>query len=70
MELMEERRMVLINIQMPKDCPFCPCSHYSVTGEFMGCEAVAGKKYAVMEDPEYANSNTRPEWCPMKEVQK
>jgi len=61
--------MVLINIRMPKDCPFCPCSHYSVTGEFMGCEAVAGKKYAVMEDPEYANSSERPEWCPMKEVQ-
>lgn len=69
MELMKERKMVLINIRMPKDCMVCPCSFYNQLGHFSGCEAVPGKRYAVMEDPEYANSSGRPEWCPMKEVQ-
>lgn len=61
--------MVLINIPLPPACPICPCSHYNQLGHFAGCEAVPDKWYAAMEDPEYANSSGRPEWCPMKEVQ-
>ena len=30
----------------------------------MGCNIVHGKKFA-MDDPEYRNSNKRPDWCPL-----
>jgi len=58
--------MLLVDIDMPKDCPFCPMAHYTtITDEFTGCDAVGGKKYA-MKDKEYAESVGRPSWCPIK----
>lgn len=59
--------MILVDMPMPIDCPMCPMAHYARGVEFMGCEIVNGKRYA-MKDPIYANTSTRPEWCPLKEV--
>lgn len=59
---------VYINMEMPKDCPMCPMAHWSRLDEFTGCEIVNGKKYA-MNDPEFANSDCRPDWCPLVLVQ-
>lgn len=61
--------MIIADIPMPQDCPMCPMSHWNKLDEFTGCGVVNGKKYA-MNDPEYAKSSTRPEWCPLKEVQR
>ena len=58
---------VYINMEMPKDCPMCPMSHWNVGGSFTGCDVVEGKRYA-MDDEEYRNSSTRPDWCPLVPV--
>ena len=59
---------VYINgMEMPEDCPMCPMAHYDITDTFRGCEIVAGKKHAI-NDPVYANSSTRPDWCPLAPV--
>lgn len=59
--------VIVHGMDVPKDCPQCPLAHYTLgTGQFMGCSIVAGKKYA-MNDEEYANSTTRPDWCPLEE---
>ena len=50
--------------EMPPDCPQCIAAHYNKLGEFTGCNVVPGKLYA-MNDSKYAESNTRPEWCPL-----
>lgn len=54
-------------MSMPRDCPMCPMAHYNKLDEFTGCEIVPGKKYEMMR-PEYANSDCRPDWCPLIEV--
>lgn len=58
------------NMKMPDGCPFCPLSHWTNQMEFMGCDIVPGKRYAVHDDPEYANSpaRSRPDWCPLVEM--
>ena len=53
--------------RMPLDCPMCPMAHFDVPGRFRGCEIVPGKKHA-MEDPLYADSSGRPDWCPLIEI--
>lgn len=58
--------MILIDIDMPKDCPMCPMAHYNKLDEFTGCEVVPYKKYAVQMDKAYAESTCRPDWCPIK----
>lgn len=55
------------DMTMPKDCPMCPMAHWNVFNMFSGCEAVPDKKYAI-RDPEYANSDHRPAWCPLVDV--
>lgn len=57
------------NFTIPKDCPMCPMAHYNAQDEFTGCNVVNGKKYAMLKEPDYADSSTRPEWCPLLEVQ-
>lgn len=59
--------VIVKGMQMPKDCPMCPMAHWNANKEFTGCEVVAGKWYA-MNDPEYAESDCRPEWCPLEVV--
>ena len=57
------------NMKMPKDCPQCLLSSWSpITDEFLGCFAVPGKRYAVLNDKEYAKSTKRPDWCPLVEL--
>ena len=51
-------------MELPKDCPMCPLAHWDAADNFTGCNIVCGKKYA-MSDKEYADSNTRPDWCPL-----
>lgn len=55
------------DMKMPKDCPMCPMAHWNAFNMISGCEAVPGKKYAI-RDPEYANSDTRPDWCPLVNI--
>ena len=59
---------VYINMEMPKDCPMCPLSHWDFTGEFRGCKVVNGKKYAMETEPGYPETNFRPSWCPLLHV--
>ena len=54
--------------KMPKDCPMCPLSHWNKLDEFTGCEVVNGKRFAVTNDKGYAQSDTRPSWCPLVEI--
>ena len=60
--------ILIRGIAMPKDCPMCYLAHYNKLDEFVGCEIVPGKKYAVRKDEKYANSSTRPDWCPLVPV--
>ena len=55
-------------IKMPRDCPQCLLSSWSpITNEFLGCYAVPGKRYAML-DKKYAESSERPDWCPLVEL--
>lgn len=60
--------VMILGMEMPKDCPLCPLSHFNKLDEFTGCEVVSGKKYAMTKDTEYANSSNRPDWCPLVAV--
>lgn len=55
----------ILVIDMPDDCPVCPMAHWNKIDEFTGCDAVSGKKYAI-NDKEYAESSSRPSWCPLR----
>lgn len=55
------------DMTMPRDCPMCPMAHWNAFNMISGCEVVPGKKYAI-RDPEYANSDHRPDWCPLVDV--
>lgn len=60
--------MLVVDMEMPKGCHFCPMSHWNCLNEFTGCEAAAGKKYAMLKDKEFASSGIyeRPKWCPIR----
>lgn len=53
---------------MPKDCPFCPMSHWNKMDKLTGCDAVSGKRYIPEGDYLYWNSEGRPDWCPLIEI--
>ncbi|MBO6269303.1 MAG: hypothetical protein J6N19_09220 [Clostridium sp.] len=57
-----------VDLEMPKDCPMCPFAHYDRFDTFMGCDITRGKRWAVTNDKDYAESSTRPDWCPLIEV--
>lgn len=57
-------------MEMPKDCPFCPMSHWNKLDNLTGCNAVPGKRYVRKSEVDYWNSNTRPDWCPLVPIQK
>ena len=57
-----------VNLEMPKDCPMCPFAHYDMFNTFRGCDITRGKRWAVTNDKDYAESSTRPDWCPLIEV--
>lgn len=58
--------MILVDIEMPKDCIYCPMAHWNAQDNFTGCEVVGGKKYAMMTDEKYPKLDGRPSWCPIK----
>lgn len=60
--------ILIKGMEMPRDCPMCPLSHWNRLDEFTGCEVVNGKRFAVTTDEGYAQSNTRPSWCPLVEI--
>ena len=60
--------ILIKGMEMPRDCPMCPLSHWNRLDEFTGCEVVNGKRFAVTIDEGYAQSNTRPSWCPLVEI--
>ena len=57
-----------VNLEMPKDCPMCPFARYDMFNTFCGCDITRGKRWAVKNDKDYAESSTRPDWCPLIEV--
>ncbi len=59
--------VLVSGMKMPIDCPVCPLAHWNMQNDFTGCNVVAGKTYAI-NDPAYAESDKRPEWCPLMEV--
>ena len=57
-----------VNLEMPKDCPMCPFAHYDMFNIVTGCDITRGKRWAMKNDKDYAESSTRPDWCPLIEV--
>ena len=57
-----------VNLEMPNDCPMCPFAYYDEFNTFMGCDITRGKRWAVKNDKDYAESSTKPDWCPLIEV--
>lgn len=57
-----------VDLEMPEDCPMCPFANYDMFSTFCGCNIVRGKRWAVKNDKDYAESSTRPDWCPLIEV--
>ena len=54
--------MVLIDMPMPKHCVYCPMmseNHYA-------CKAL----WKHIDGKEFINLEHRPDWCPLKEVDK
>lgn len=60
--------IIIRDFKMPKDCPMCPLAHWNALDEFTGCNVISGKKHAVLSDKEYAESSTRPDWCPLIDI--
>lgn len=58
--------MLMVDIPMPKNCIFCPMSHWNKLDEWTGCDAVGGKRFAATTDKEYSDMEGRPDWCPIK----
>lgn len=56
---------LIVEMEMPKDCPMCPMAHYNKLDEFTGCEVAAGKLFAATRDKAYVESASRPSWCPI-----
>ena len=54
---------VIVRMEMPWDCTFCPMAHWDCQSELAGCNAVNGKRYAKPTD-EFWNKG-RPSWCPI-----
>ena len=59
--------VLIKGMDMPKDCPQCPCAYFADYFTFLGCNVKPGKRYA-MQDEEYRQSSARPDWCPLIEV--
>ena len=58
-----------VDLEMPKNCPMCPFAHYDdMFNTFRGCDITRGKRWAVKNDKDYAESSTKPDWCPLIEV--
>ena len=55
--------MIIIDIEMPKTCNMCfACLHYDDISCSLG-------KYPDNNVLDYVYKDTKPDWCPLKEVQ-
>jgi hypothetical protein len=65
------RRMIIIDMEMPKTCNDCPCSYFTEGMSSDYCQVAhldfdketEGKTYYGMSNGVY----TRQKWCPLKE---
>lgn len=55
---------VVVKIEMPKDCQYCPMAHWDLRNILSGCDAVPGKRYLQGKDDEFWKDG-RPSWCPI-----
>ena len=60
--------VLIKDMALPKDCPYCKMAYYNASDEFTGCAVVPDKRYAMHNDPVYAKSTQRPDWCPLVEI--
>jgi len=60
--------VLIKDMELPKDCPYCKMAHYNASDEFTGCAVIPGKRYAMHNDAVYAKSTQRPDWCPLTEI--
>lgn len=58
--------VLIKGMEMPKDCPMCPLSHWNKLDVLTGCEVK--QRHVPDTDKAYWQSNTRPSWCPLVEV--
>lgn len=54
-------------MKMPKNCLFCPMSHWNKLDQLTGCEIVPGKKHIPESDADFWGHD-RPDWCPLVEI--
>ena len=62
--------VLIKDMELPKDCPYCKMAYYNASDEFTGCAVVPNKRYAMHNDAVYAKSTQRPDWCPFIEIPK
>lgn len=58
--------VLIKGIEMPKDCPMCPCAHWNKNDIMTGCEIVW--RYVPDSETDYWQSDKRPDWCPLVDV--
>ena len=61
--------ILIEGMAMPKNCLYCPMSHWNKLDEITGCEIVIGKKYVDKSDTGFWQED-RPKWCPLVEIPK
>lgn len=59
--------LLIKGMEMPKDCPQCPLSHWNKLDRLTGCELMW--RYVPKSETDYWLSDTRPSWCPLVEVE-
>ena len=58
----EEKNMIQIDMDMPKSCAYCPC------GDVQDGWCYVHNEVLERTGNGYPSTETRPEWCPLKEV--
>ena len=59
---------IVTGLEIPRDCPACKLAHWNCRNEFTGCNAVPNKRYALTSEPGYAQTDCRPDWCPLRPI--
>ena len=57
--------VIIMGMEMPKKCVFCPLSHWNKLDELTGCKL--HQKYIPNAEKEFWEKD-RPDWCPLVEV--
>ena len=59
--------ILIKGMEMPKDCPQCPLSHWNKLDRLTGCELMW--RHVPKSETDYWLSDTRPSWCPLIKVE-